>query len=820
MRNLLLLTFLLWGWAAFAQQIPQRINYQAIARDAQGNPIANQAISVRLTILDNSATGNPIYKEEHSPATNAFGLFVIQIGAGTVLQGNFSTIDWLTNTKFLRTEMDMAGGTNYTIIGTTEFNSVSYALAADHVLNDKDAQILSYDPLIGILTISGGNTVNLPLTIDTDDQNLTLNGNLLEIDNGTSVNLSPYLDNTDAQSLSLSGNNLAISGGNSIVLSPEVDGSISNELQTISISGSIISLSQNGGSFTLPPEVDGNITNELQNISLTNNTLSLSQNGGSVSLSAYLDNTDNQDLVLTNNTLSLTNDATTVNLAPYLDNTDNQTLSYNTNTGALSILGGNSVTIPNGGGATYTAGTGIGIANNVISAQNSMAIWNAEKLQGNLIATTTPTNGQVLKWNSTNSVWTPSTDDNTTYTASTGISISGSTISNTSLNTDAQTLSLSGSTLSISGGNSVTLPLGTTYTAGTGISISGGVITNSGDVSNTNEIQTLSLSGSTLTLSNGGGNVSLPSSGIVILNSLNYQATTITASDIVEIVGTITLSADYTGFQYNDKIIVTGGGFVGSGAETILNIGSYVTFRGVSFQDVSITGGGVGLVFENCYFTGNCNNMGSTNGSSFIGCYFNGVTTSSTLKSIVSSRIESNSSIYAAFIANSDINQSIINAGQLITNCRVNGSTIYYTTNDCSFTNNVCSNTYITNDINTSGTAFSLTITGNKFENLLSGKSSIINFDMGNGWYKYWNISENIFSLQPSDPYSIVLSNGNTSYQLVKIQNNIFNRGQNGAIQLNNMVSTNILITNNMTCSTPIGVSSAGTVVEANNYAF
>jgi trimeric autotransporter adhesin len=53
---------------------------------------------------------------------------------------------------------------------------------------------------------------------------------------------------------------------------------------------------------------------------------------------------------------------------------------------------------------------------------------------------------------------------------------------------------------------------GTTYTAGSGINITGSVI-RAIDTSVTNEIQTLSLSGSVLSLSAGGGSVTLPSSG-------------------------------------------------------------------------------------------------------------------------------------------------------------------------------------------------------------------------------------------------------------------------------------------------------------------
>jgi hypothetical protein len=157
------------------------------------------------------------------------------------------------------------------------------------------------------------------------------------------------------------------------------------------------------------------------------------------------------------------------------------------------------------------------------------------------------TNGQVLSWNGTS--WVPVTvsagtdaqtlsisgtsltisNGNTvtlpaggTYTAGNGIAISGgNVISNTgdndnSTTNEIQTLSLSGNTLSISGtgGNSVTLPAGgTTYTAGSGISINGSNQISATDNSVTNEIQSLSLAGNTLSLSNGGGSVTLPSGG-------------------------------------------------------------------------------------------------------------------------------------------------------------------------------------------------------------------------------------------------------------------------------------------------------------------
>lgn len=78
-----------------------------------------------------------------------------------------------------------------------------------------------------------------------------------------------------------------------------------------------------------------------------------------------------------------------------------------------------------------------------------------------------------------------------------------------------QTLNLVGNQLSLSpnGGAPVTLPTGTTYTPGTGINIIGNTITNSGDLSDQNELQTLSLAGNQLSLSLNGGTVTLPSGG-------------------------------------------------------------------------------------------------------------------------------------------------------------------------------------------------------------------------------------------------------------------------------------------------------------------
>ncbi len=50
---------------------------------------------------------------------------------GTVVSGTFSAINWGKNAKFLQVELDPAGGSNYTNLGTTQMMSVPYALFSE-----------------------------------------------------------------------------------------------------------------------------------------------------------------------------------------------------------------------------------------------------------------------------------------------------------------------------------------------------------------------------------------------------------------------------------------------------------------------------------------------------------------------------------------------------------------------------------------------------------------------------------------------------------------------------------------------------------------
>ncbi len=115
---------------AQAPQPPQALNYQAIARDSAGNTLPNRVIGLRFSILDNSATGTVLYTETFTDTTNLFGLFSVDIGTGTPVAGTFNAINWAVGTKWLKVETDVTGGNNYSLMGTSQFLSVPYALYA------------------------------------------------------------------------------------------------------------------------------------------------------------------------------------------------------------------------------------------------------------------------------------------------------------------------------------------------------------------------------------------------------------------------------------------------------------------------------------------------------------------------------------------------------------------------------------------------------------------------------------------------------------------------------------------------------------------
>jgi hypothetical protein len=163
MKRLLLLSALLISSIIFAQ-VPQGISYQAIALNGSGNPVVSSNVGIRLSIINDTAAGAAVYSETHTKMTNAQGLFHLVIGQGTPVSGTFAAVNWGMNDKFLKVEMDAAGGSNYTLVGTTQLLSVPYALTAASLVTAPGQGIYLTSPngTPHLLTVSNDGELSLP----------------------------------------------------------------------------------------------------------------------------------------------------------------------------------------------------------------------------------------------------------------------------------------------------------------------------------------------------------------------------------------------------------------------------------------------------------------------------------------------------------------------------------------------------------------------------------------------------------------------------------------------------------------------------------
>jgi hypothetical protein len=134
------------------------LNFQGVARTSNNVIIASQDISLKLSILQGSATGIPEYVEIRKVKTNAQGLFTAVIGDSetTITLGNFADIDWKLSPKFLKIEIDPFAGNNFISMGTTQFQYVAYAKFANSVLAEN---------ISGLVPVARGGTGTNSLTI-------------------------------------------------------------------------------------------------------------------------------------------------------------------------------------------------------------------------------------------------------------------------------------------------------------------------------------------------------------------------------------------------------------------------------------------------------------------------------------------------------------------------------------------------------------------------------------------------------------------------------------------------------------------------------
>ncbi|MHC1731795.1 MAG: hypothetical protein AB9888_07200 [Bacteroidales bacterium] len=423
--------------AVYAQS-PNKMSYQCVVRNSAGALVANHAVSMKISILKGSATtGTVVFSETYIPVpqTNANGLVTVEIGSGTASVGTFSGIDWADGPYFLKTETDPDGGTSYTITGTSQLMSVPYALYAKTAANGFSGAWadLTGRPIFSTVATTGSynDLLNKPSLFSGRYNDLTDKPVLFD-GTWTSLTGKPVL--FDGTWTSLTGKPAGFADGIDNV--DDADNSVTNEIQALSLSGTVLSLSNGGGSVTLPSSGGGDnwgtqtvVTNttltgmgtSASPLAVANTIITPSWSRIQGIPAGFADGTDNID----DADNSITNEIQTINLS-------GTTLSLS--------LGGGSVTLPSSGGGdnwgtqvvvtdlslagSGTTATPLRIADNGVSTMHILnAAVTANKLATNAvtddkinagavtgvkIAQAGATVGQVLKWNGT--TWAPAAD--------------------------------------------------------------------------------------------------------------------------------------------------------------------------------------------------------------------------------------------------------------------------------------------------------------------------------------------------------------------------------------------------------------------------
>ena len=130
---------LLW-FVSLSAQVPQKLTYQSVIRDAAGNVINNQDLAVQITILQGSIEGPVVYSENHTIATTVNGVITVEVGGGKTSY-DFTAIDWSNGPFYIRSTAELNGKS---ISVTSQLLSVPYSLYAHRAfLADKvDEQFL------------------------------------------------------------------------------------------------------------------------------------------------------------------------------------------------------------------------------------------------------------------------------------------------------------------------------------------------------------------------------------------------------------------------------------------------------------------------------------------------------------------------------------------------------------------------------------------------------------------------------------------------------------------------------------------------------
>ncbi|GEM_PF-3860546 len=120
----LLLVAILFATIGTIAQTPNQFKYQAVLRNGSGIVLVNQVKTVVIEILKSNLTTS-VFKESHTVTTNAQGLINLNIGS----VADLNKIDWTADEYFIQITVDGI------IMGTSQLLSVPYSLNAKNAEN-------------------------------------------------------------------------------------------------------------------------------------------------------------------------------------------------------------------------------------------------------------------------------------------------------------------------------------------------------------------------------------------------------------------------------------------------------------------------------------------------------------------------------------------------------------------------------------------------------------------------------------------------------------------------------------------------------------
>lgn len=244
MKNLLYLTlFMFISTAMMAQQF----SWQGVLRDSDNIPVSNQNVGVQITIMKD---GSAVMQETHSVTTSDIGLMNIQVCTGTNVSGSCDAIDWSGGTFMLNVAVDASGGSNYDDYGSSPIAMVPRAVYANTAMNAINDQVddADADPTNEIQELQfDNNTRELSITGVQGVIRIPSTGQDADFDPENEIQ---QLDKNAQGQIVLSHNNgFSVDG----VVDDEVeddDADPTNELQDLSLNGTMLSI-ENGSTVDL-----------------------------------------------------------------------------------------------------------------------------------------------------------------------------------------------------------------------------------------------------------------------------------------------------------------------------------------------------------------------------------------------------------------------------------------------------------------------------------------------------------------------------------------------------------------------------------------